>query len=193
MAQVQFDVPYSEQRNRGTVAIRLILAIPHLIIIGVWSNVVQVVAVIQWFIQVFTGKRNRGLTEFTLAWLNYAARVYGYVGLLFDEYPEFVSDEGKTPVRFAMPYEEGPVNRLTVGLRIIWAIPALVIAWLLSIAIGVVTILGWFVILFTGLACVPRQGAQVRAAGVRLRLPDHRRVPEVRQRAAAWVNHGRRR
>ncbi|MEO5900508.1 MAG: DUF4389 domain-containing protein [Ilumatobacteraceae bacterium] len=150
MAQVQFDVPYSEQRNRGTVAIRLILAIPHMIIIGLWSYAVEVVAVIQWFIQVFTGKRNRSLTEFTIAWLNYAARVYGYIGLLFDEYPEFVSDAGKTPVRFAMPYEEGPVNRLTVGLRIIWAIPALVIAWLLSIAVGVVTILGWFVILFTG-------------------------------------------
>ncbi|MCU1501877.1 MAG: hypothetical protein JWM12_1231 [Ilumatobacteraceae bacterium] len=150
MAQVQFDVPYSETRNRGTVAIRLILAIPHMIIVAVWAYAVEVVAVVQWFIQVFTGKRNKGLSDFTVNWLNEAARVYGYLGLLFDEYPEFVNDEGKTPVRFSMPVEEEPVNRLTVGLRIIWAIPALVIAWAIGIAIFVVTLLGWFAILVTG-------------------------------------------
>jgi hypothetical protein len=150
LAQVQFDVPYSEQRNRGTVAIRIILAIPHIIIAGAWMYAVEVVGVVQWFIQVFTGKRNRSLTDFTISWLNYAARVYGYVGLLFDEYPEFVADQGQTPVRFAMASEEGPVNRLTVALRIIWAIPAMVIAWLLGIAIGVVTLIGWVVILITG-------------------------------------------
>ena len=35
MAQVQLDVPHNEgPRNRGTVAIRIILAIPHLVLVG---------------------------------------------------------------------------------------------------------------------------------------------------------------
>jgi hypothetical protein len=150
MAQVQFDVPYSEQRNRGTVAIRIILAIPHLVLVSLWSDVIGIVAVIHWFIQVFTGKRNQGLGDFTISYLSYQARVYAYAGLLFDPYPEFVADQGKTPVRFAMTSEEVPVNRLTVGLRIIWAIPAIIIAAVIGIGVFVVTILGWFAILFTG-------------------------------------------
>ncbi len=150
MAQVQYDVPYSEQRNRGTVAIRIILAIPHLILVSLWSDLMGIVAVIQWFIQLFTGKRNRALCDFTVAYLSYSARVYSYVGLLFDQYPEFITDEGKTPVRFSMQVEEQPVNRLTVGLRFIWAIPAIIISAVLGFAIFVLTVIAWFVILITG-------------------------------------------
>ncbi len=74
MAQVQLDVPYNEgPRNRGTVAIRLILAIPHLMIVQVWDYAVEIVAIIQWFIQVFTGKRNEGLFNFSNRWLGYAS------------------------------------------------------------------------------------------------------------------------
>ena len=66
MAQVQLDVPYNEgPRNRGTVAIRIILAIPHLLIVGVWGYAIEIVSVIHWFIQVFTGKRNQGLFNFS--------------------------------------------------------------------------------------------------------------------------------
>ena len=76
MAQVQLDVPYNEgPRNRGTVAIRIILAIPHLLIVGVWGYVIEFVAVIHWFIQVFTGKRNQGLFNFSNKYLDYASRV----------------------------------------------------------------------------------------------------------------------
>jgi hypothetical protein len=42
------------------------------------------------------------------------------------------------------------VNRLTVGLRIIWAIPAIIIAAVLAIASFFVGIVSWFAILFTG-------------------------------------------
>ena len=81
MAQVQLDVPYNEgPRNRGTVAIRIILAIPHLIIVQVWNYAVEIVAVIHWFIQVFTGKRNRSLFDFSNRWLGYASRTYRYPG-----------------------------------------------------------------------------------------------------------------
>ena len=150
MAQVQLDVPYNEgPRNRGTVAIRIILAIPHLLIVGVWGYAIELVAVIHWFIQVFTGKRNRGLFDFSNRYLGYYSRVNTYVGLLFDEYPGFIDDAGKTPVQYNLEYNES-VNRLTAGLRIIWAIPALIIAAVLTFAVFFVTIVTWFTILITG-------------------------------------------
>jgi hypothetical protein len=150
MAQVQLDVPHNEgPRNRGTVAIRIILAIPHLLIVGVWGYAIELVSVIHWFIQVFTGKRNQGLFNFTNRYLAYASHVNTYVGLLFDDYPGFIDDAGKTPVQYNLDYDES-VNRLTAGLRIIWAIPALIVAIVLGIAVFFVTLLTWFTILITG-------------------------------------------
>ena len=41
-------------------------------------------------------------------------------------------------------------NRLTVGLRFIWIIPAYIVVYLVGIAAGVVLLLAWFIVLFTG-------------------------------------------
>jgi hypothetical protein len=150
MAQVQLEIPYNEgPRNRGTVAIRIILAIPHMLLVGVWGSVIELVSFIHWFIQVFTGKRNQGLFDFSNRYLDYASHVNTYIGLLFDDYPGFIDDAGKTPVQYNLDWDE-PVNRLTTGLRFIWAIPAVFIAMVLGLAVFFVTILTWFTILITG-------------------------------------------
>jgi hypothetical protein len=149
MQQVVFDVPYTEARNRGTTAIRIILAIPHLILYGVWNRVAQFASVVQWFICVFTGKRNKSIFDFTYSAEAYGSRVQSYAGLLHDVFPPFFNEQGAVPSRYSLEYDES-VNRLTTGLRIIWAIPALVIAVFFAIAAFVVAIISWFAILFTG-------------------------------------------
>jgi len=149
MQQVVFDVPYTEERNRGTTAIRLILAIPHLIIYGVWQRVAQLAAIVQWFICVFTGKRNKSIWDFTYSAEAYGSRVNSYAGLLHDVWPPFFNEQGAVPSRYSLEYDES-VNRLTVGLRIIWAIPALILLVLIGIAAFIVAIVSWFTILITG-------------------------------------------
>jgi hypothetical protein len=149
MQQVVFDVTYAEERNRGTTAIRIILAIPHLILYGVWNRVAQLAAIVQWFICVFTGKRNKSIFDFTYAAEAYGSRVQSYAGLLHDVFPPFFNEQGAVPSRYSLEFDES-VNRLTVALRIIWAIPALIIAIFLAIAAVVVGIISWFVIVFTG-------------------------------------------
>ena len=151
MTQAQVTVPYVEgPRNRGTVAIRLLLAIPHFIVLEVFGIVACVVTVISWFIQVFTGKRNEGMFNLANRFVAYAARVYAYAGLLYDVYPGFIDDQGKTPVAYQLAFAEGPVNRLTVGLRIIWIIPAAIIGAIMGIAAFVVVVISWFSIVITG-------------------------------------------
>lgn len=149
MSQAIIDVPYEQRRNRLTTAFRVILAIPHLILAGVWQYAVQIAAVVQWFICLFTGRRNQGIWNFSNMWLEYYSRTNSYLGLLFDPYPGFVRDEGRTPLRYESSFEE-PANRLTTGLRLIWAIPALLITIVLSIAGAVVTLVCWFAIVITG-------------------------------------------
>ena len=150
MSQIAFDVPYVEPRNRLTVAFRLILAIPHLILLGLWQNVTEFAAVIHWFIIVFTGKRNDSLWQFTDSYVGYMTRVNAYTGILYDEYPQFFTDASGVPVSYSIAQQPEPANRLTVGLRFIWAIPALVIAIGVGIAGIVIGIISWFAIVITG-------------------------------------------
>jgi Domain of unknown function (DUF4389) len=149
VSAIGYDVTYEEQRNRLTVAFRFILAIPHLIVSQVWGYLAQIVGVIQWFIIVFTGKRNQGLWNLQQSWLGYYSRVIGYMSLLYDPYPAFGTDPGNAPVRTEISYEES-ANRLTSGLRFLWIIPAFIVAIFVGIASAVVTLISWFAILFTG-------------------------------------------
>lgn len=149
MAAVTFDVQYTEPRNRLTTAFRAVLAIPHWIITGVWQYLAQILGVVQWFVVLFTGKRNQGMWNLQHQWMGYDARVTAYGGLLFDPWPPIGTDPGASGVTYDLAYEE-PANRLTNGLRLIWAIPAIIITIGLAIAGVVVTVVSWFAILFTG-------------------------------------------
>ena len=149
MSTLAYDVTYEEPRNRLTVAFRFILAIPHLVVSQVWGYLAEVLAVVQWFIAVFTGKRNEGIWNLQQSWLGYASRVTGYTNLLYDEYPAFGTEPGNVPVRSSITFEED-ANRLTVGLRILWMIPALIVAAVVGIAAVVLLVISWFAILFTG-------------------------------------------
>ena len=144
------DATYpGEQRNRLTTFFRSLIAIPHIIVAGAWGWFVEILAVVQWFIVVFTGKRNQGIYDMQRAWLDYNARVVTYVGLMHDVFPPFGSDAGTVPIRVNLTYEESG-NRLTTALRILWAIPAMIIAGVIGIAAYFVIIISWFAIVFTG-------------------------------------------
>jgi hypothetical protein len=149
VSTITYDVTYEESRNRLTVAFRIILAIPHLIVSQVWGYLAEILAVIQWFIIVFTGKRNEGIWNLQQSWLGYYARVLGYTNLLYDQYPAFGTDPGSVPVRSAISFEESG-DRLTTGLRFLWIIPALVIGLLVGIAGFFVVLISWFAIVITG-------------------------------------------
>jgi hypothetical protein len=149
MSTFTYDVDYQESRNRLTVAFRIILAIPHLIVAQVWGYLAQILAVVQWFIILFTGKRNEGIWNLQQSWLHYYARVMGYVDLLFDQYPAFGTEPGSVPARSAIQFEES-ADRLSSALRIIWLIPALIIGIFIGIASFFVLLVTWFAILFTG-------------------------------------------
>jgi hypothetical protein len=149
MGAVSFDIDYTEPRSRLTNGLRLIWAIPHLLITGLLSRVAQLIAVIQWFIVLFTGRRNAGLWGFTNGIVNWQARATAYAGLMYDAYPNFGFEPGAEPVRYSLDDVE-PANRLTNGLRLIWAIPAILLSIVLGIAGFVVTVVCWFAILFTG-------------------------------------------
>lgn len=122
MSAATYDVVYTESRNRVTTLFRYILAIPHLIVSAAWGYFAQILAVVQWFIVLFTGKRNRSIWGLQNDYVGYNTRVGSYVALMYDSYPPFGTDVGATGVTYSLEFEES-ANRLTNALRLLWAIP----------------------------------------------------------------------
>ena len=146
---VIFDVTYTETRSRLTSAFRYILALPHLIFAALWGYAANILAFLQWFVILFTGRRNEGMWSFQRAYLGYNVRVSSYASLLFDEYPNFGSDWKDEPVAFGLDYRPD-ADRVTNGLRLIWIIPALIISFFLWIAVFFALLASWLVIIITG-------------------------------------------
>ena len=76
-------------RDRASIAVRLILAIPHLIVLCVLLIAWFVVTVIAWFAILFTGSYPQSPLPFALGVMRWTLRVEAYLLLLVDEYPPF--------------------------------------------------------------------------------------------------------
>jgi hypothetical protein len=153
-ATLTFDPP--ERVANWRPLVNWLLAIPHFLVVGALRYVSEVLALVSWFIILFTGRLPAGIANFQVMYMRYYARTGVYAAFLREEYPPFEfamtpSDPGTDPgVRVDLvPQLEGR-NRLTVGFRILLAIPQVVVLALLSIADVVVLVIAFFAVLFTG-------------------------------------------
>ena len=136
------------RRNRLTVFFRLLLAIPHLIVIALWGILVEILVFVAWICGVVLGQVPEGLHAFIASWLRYTTRVTAYVFLLADPFPQFGSG-GTYPVDVRIDHA-ALQSRLTVFFRIFLAIPALLLTYVFRIVNQIVALLGWFYCLATG-------------------------------------------
>lgn len=165
--------PATEERNRLTVAFRFFLALPHTILVGApfatvsmfsWNSgrrgmdlgsgggvvggVVFVGAIIAWFAILLTKSHPDRLWRFGAWYLRWRVKSIAYLTLLRDEYPPF--GDGPYPLELEVPRPAVPRDLLTVGFRILLAVPHLVVLWFLGVAWSFTTAIAWVVILVTG-------------------------------------------
>jgi hypothetical protein len=76
-------------RDRLTVGLRLLLAIPHFIVLFFVLCAWWVTTVVAWVAILFTGRYPQGLYDFGVGALRWLIRVEAYMLLLIDEYPPF--------------------------------------------------------------------------------------------------------
>ena len=168
-------VPAIEDRSRVGTFFRLILAIPHLILVGgplaaalswgagsrhdqgfEWSSSFGIygalmffVTIIAWFAIVFTASHPESFYRLGAHFLRWRVRANSYLMLLHDEYPPF--GDGPYPAELELtPPVDGDRDFTAVLLRIVFVIPQLVALWVLGILWGLATIVAWFHIVFTG-------------------------------------------
>jgi len=79
-------------RDRVSVAFRLILAIPHFIVLAFVMLAWCITTIVAWFLILFTGEYPAGLYEFGVGSLRWLIRLQAYLLLLVDDYPPFAFD-----------------------------------------------------------------------------------------------------
>ena len=136
-------------RNRLTVFFRLLLAIPQVIWLGVWAFAAALALVIAWFAALVTGEVPGGLHGFLARYLRAATHLYAYVLLLADPWPPFLGAAGTYPVDVRVD-PAAPQSRLTVLVRLVLAIPAMLLSYVFRVVNQLVAILGWFYCLVFG-------------------------------------------
>jgi len=85
----RFDIEYPEKLSRLLIFVKWLLAIPHILILGLLGLVAFVVYVIAWFAILFTGRFPRSLFDFLVGVERWSLRVNAYLYLMRDEYPPF--------------------------------------------------------------------------------------------------------
>jgi hypothetical protein len=90
---VHLDYAYpdaSRDLNRWLPIVKILLAIPHFIVLGFLWLATIVVVIVAWFAILFTGRYPRGLFGFVEGVMRWGQRVIGYCLLLTtDKYPPF--------------------------------------------------------------------------------------------------------
>lgn len=182
---VDVEIPPPRNQSRATIAVRLLLAIPTLILAATLGagagggsvatgkeqgkratssglgGVAAVCAFLGWFASLARGRMPNGLRDLGAYGIGYSAQAWAYTLLLTDQYPNSDPDE-LGPAWSLPPHpvrleldDDGRRSRLTVAFRLLFALPHLVWLTLWSVAAILAAIANWFVALFTGHSAEP--------------------------------------
>ena len=90
------SIEYPEQLSRKLVLVKWILAIPHLVIVGIfqgwgskYGGLIWVLVLIAAVAHLFTGKYPKEIFDLVIGMNRWSYRVYAYVALMTDKYPPF--------------------------------------------------------------------------------------------------------
>ncbi|MFJ4184337.1 DUF4389 domain-containing protein [Kitasatospora sp. NPDC089509] len=141
-------MPAPWRQDRWSVLLRLLLAIPQIVVVWVLSVVAFFVTVIGWFGALLLGRLPGFAVRYLSAYVPYEARVNAYLMLAMDHYPPFRFRAPGYPVQVEL--RPGELNRLAVLFRIILVIPASIVQGLLHAGWWAVCFISWLVVLVLG-------------------------------------------
>ena len=86
---IDLEIDPPEPQGRLTVAFRIILAVPAMIVMQILRNLSGILAFFSWWIAIFAGRVPEGIRNFGAFALRYETQTYAYLALLTPRYPSF--------------------------------------------------------------------------------------------------------
>ena len=163
---VQFSVDYQESRNRLSVLLRIILAIPIVVVSAAIGGYIDLgdpelnealaplyaggfLFIAPLLMIVFRKKYPKWWFNWNLELSRFSARVGAFVLVLRDEYPS-TDEEQSVHLQIEYPNAETDLNRILPIIKWLLAIPHYIALVVLGVLALLVTILAWLSILITG-------------------------------------------
>lgn len=153
----QLTVEDDLRRSRLTVFFRLLLALPHLVWLYLWSVVAGLLYLVVVPVAVINGALPGWAHDFYAAWTRYLLHLTAYLTFAANPYPGFVGEPGSYPVDATFEAPQ-PQSRWSMGFRWLLCIPAFLLAGTLGgitlwSTLGILTVvpfLAWFACLARG-------------------------------------------
>jgi hypothetical protein len=147
---LRFDVEYPARLSRLLIFVKLIIAIPQLIVVYFLNTLAGVVTFICWFSILFTRSYPRGLFQLVVSFNRWNANVYAYIALMRDEYPPFSGEPGRYPLAYEVERPER-LSRWLIFVKWFLSIPHQIALYFLAVvALLLVYPLAWLSILLLG-------------------------------------------
>jgi len=137
-----------ERRGRLSVAFRLLLVLPQVVVLFVLLLAGVIVLVLGWFAALVLGRLPEPFARYLCHLTRYITRVYAYGYLLTDRYPPFGFSAEDYPVQVDLA--PGRLNRLAVLFRLFLAIPTAILNGLVVNGWAVAAFVIWLLVLVAG-------------------------------------------
>ena len=164
-ARLTIDYP-DRDLDRVSTALRLVYAIPVLIVLGVVAGTVGgdtagetggrisafgggLLVLPVLLMIVFRNKYPRWWFDFNLQLARFSTRVLSYLALMSDRYPS-TDDEQSVHLDLDYPNVSEDLNRWLPLVKWLLAVPHYVVLLFLGAAAAIAVVIAWFAVLFTG-------------------------------------------
>lgn len=137
-------------RSRLTVFFRIVLVLPHLVLLYLWSILVWILVLVDWFALLITGRAPEPFQRMVAGFVRYSLHVVAYFMLVTQRYPTFAAGGAQ---RYTLDVSFGPVepqNRWKTLFRLFLALPSELLSGAYFSALITAAFLGWFAALVTG-------------------------------------------
>lgn len=137
------------ERSRLTVFFRLLLAIPHILWLMLWTVALFFALIAAWFVALALGRVPSALHRFIAAYVRYSTHLGAYLTIVGRKFPGFLGRQGSYGIDLEI---DAPVrqSRWKTLFRLILAVPALMLSSALNGALFLVAFLGWWYALVKG-------------------------------------------
>ncbi|MYW68827.1 DUF4389 domain-containing protein [Streptomyces sp. SID8379] len=169
----ELDVPPPGGQNRLTVLLRLLLLLPHAVVLAFVSVVTFFVAVAAWCATLVLGRVPDPLEHWLAGFVGYETRLSASAMLLTDRYPPFqlLGEAYGYPVQVRL--RPTALNRLAVFFRLLLVLPAALLAWLAMAGWWAVSLVSWLVVLVLGRMPLPLFEATAAVLRYRMRVTSY--------------------